>query len=265
METIVLGNRTVAYRTYGRNVDPERPPLVLLHGAGGNHLIWPAAARHLPHTLVYALDLPGHGSSPGPSSTNISAYCEVVRDFVDNLELPWFMLAGHSMGGAIALDFALAYSHRLAGISVLGAGARLRVAHSLLDGVINDFEKTTELIVDYSYAEDTSFTEKELYLRHLRETDSIVLYQDLIASNDFDIQDRVNTIELPTLIICGAQDKMAPPRLSMSLHDDIRNSELHIIEGAGHNVLVEKPDVVAGLFQTFLDGLVEPYGAESAF
>lgn len=261
MESIVLGNRTVAYRTYGRKVDPERPPLVLVHGAGGNHLIWPAAARHLPHTLVYALDLPGHGASPGPGSTNISAYCEVVRDFVDMLELPWFMLAGHSLGGAIALDFALAYGHRLAGIGVLGAGARLRVSHSILDGIINDFETTTELIVAYSYAEDTPTEEKELYLRHLREVDPIVLYQDLIACNDFDIHDRVSAVELPTLIICGAQDRMAPPALSTYLHEEIPNSQLHIIQAAGHNVLVEKPEIVAALFKTFLDGLVEPYSA----
>jgi pimeloyl-ACP methyl ester carboxylesterase len=102
--------------------------------------MWPAQVRHLPNTAVYALDLPGHGASPGPSASDISAYSELVRDFVDALELPWFLLAGHSMGGAIALDFALAYAYRLAAIMVVGSGARMRVAPQLLEGVVHDFE-----------------------------------------------------------------------------------------------------------------------------
>ena len=58
MQTITLGNRILAYRYYGRDIDGDRPPLVLVHGAGGHHLMWPPALRHLPHTAIYAIDLP---------------------------------------------------------------------------------------------------------------------------------------------------------------------------------------------------------------
>ena len=252
MDSLRIGNRTVSYRAYGRDVDAQRPPVVLVHGAGGNHLMWPAQVRHLPNTAVYALDLPGHGASPGPSASDISAYSELVRDFVDALELPWFLLAGHSMGGAIALDFALAYAYRLAAIMVVGSGARMRVAPQLLEGVVHDFEATTATITDYSYHPDTPAAEKELYLRHLRESDPHVLYGDFVACHNFDVVDRLPTLTTPALFVCGLQDRMTPPERSIYLHNHVGGSELLLVDNAGHNVMIEQPQQVADSLQSFL-------------
>lgn len=260
MENLTVGNRTIAYRLYGREVDPERPPLVLVHGAGGNHLVWPAVVRHLPHTAVYALDLPGHGASPGPSCASISAYSEVLRDFVDALELPWFLLAGHSMGGAIALDFALAYGYRLAAVALLGAGARMRVASTLLDGVLHDFDAATAQLTELSYAPGAAAAEKERYLQRLREADPHTLYGDLLACHQFDVVDRLATLTLSTLILCGSHDQLTAPERSRYLHEHIAGSELHVIAGAGHNVMVEQPETVAGLIDSFLSK-VSPFAS----
>lgn len=253
MESLTIGNRSLAYRVYGRDVDLQRPPLVLVHGAGGNHLVWPAQLRHLAHTVVYALDLPGHGSSPGPGCTSISAYSEIVRDFVDALELPWFLLAGHSMGGAIALDFALAYGYRLAALALIGSGARMRVSSSLLESVLHNFEAATAQIVDYSYHRDTAATQKELYLHNLREADPHVLYGDFVACHNFDVVDRLAALTVPALIVCGEQDRMTPPERSIYLHNHMAGSELLLVPAAGHNVMIEHPEMVARAVDVFLD------------
>ena len=102
-------------------------PLVLVHGAGGNHMHWPAELRRLPDAVVYSLDLPGHGKSDGPGQPNIGAYAEAVHTFVDALGLPRFVLVGHSMGGAIALEYALHYAPRLAAVTI-STGGQLCVA-----------------------------------------------------------------------------------------------------------------------------------------
>lgn len=255
MESLSLGNRTVAFRSYGRTVDPDLPPLVLVHGAGGNHLVWPPQIRHLSNVAVYALDLPGHGASPGPGCSTISAYSEVVRDFVDVLELPWFVLAGHSMGGAIALDFGLAYAHRLAGVIVVGAGARMRVSATLLDAVLRDFDAATAMMVDYSYHPSTSPEEKAIYLRHLRENDPHTVYSDLVACHNFDVVDRISSFALPALLVCGQQDQMTPPERSLYLHNHMAGSELQLVDEAGHNVMVEQPATVTEQCARFLQGL----------
>ena len=253
MESVTIGNRSVCYRVYSREADPQAPPLVLVHGAGGNHLVWPPALRHLPHLTVYALDLPGHGASPGPGCVSVSAYSELLRDFVDTLALPPFLLAGHSLGGAIALDFALAYGQRLAGLAILGGGARMRVSPALLEGVLHDFEKTTAQIVAYSYARNAAPALKTACLHHLREADPHVLYGDFAACHDFDAVDRLAALTVPTLLICGQQDRMTPPDRSVYLHEHIAGSELLLVEEAGHNVMDEQPQVVAAA----LAGMIE--------
>ena len=260
METIEVGNRTLVFRSYGRHVAPERPPLVLVHGAGGNHLVWPPQVRHLEETAVYALDLPGHGASPPPACASISAYSEVIRDFVDALELPWFVLAGHSMGGAIALDFALAYGHRLAGIAVVSAGARMKVSPTFLNGVVDNFLDVTAKIVDYSYHTSINAEEKERYLHLLRENDSAVLQRDFAVVEAFDVRDRVAAIAVPTLIVCGKYDRMTPPALSQSLHDCISGSQFCLVEGAGHNVQIEQPAAVATHLNQFVIQLAQDDG-----
>jgi pimeloyl-ACP methyl ester carboxylesterase len=174
-----------------------------------------------------------------------------VRDFVDALELPWFLLAGHSMGGAIALDFALAYGYRLAAVAVIGSGARMRVAPAILTGVLHDFDATTALLTDYSYYAAPPEA-KEVYLRHLRETDPHVLYGDFVACHNFDVVDRLPALATPALIVCGCQDKMTPPERSRYLHEHITGSELLLVDAAGHNVMIEQPQVVAAAFQAFL-------------
>jgi pimeloyl-ACP methyl ester carboxylesterase len=65
----------------------------------------------------------------------------------------------------------------------------------------------------------------------------------------------VAEISAPTLIICGEEDQMTPIHFSEYLADQIPNSKLEVIPGAGHMVMLEKSQIVARLMANFLDGL----------
>ena len=140
MPTIIVTGEKLHYQFRHEIRQADGPPLVLVHGAGGNLMHWPGELRRLPGHTVYALDLPGHGKSGGAGRAEIGAYAEVVRGFAEALGLVPFVLAGHSMGGAIALEFALRYPARLAGLILVGTGARLRVAPEILAGIQDDFK-----------------------------------------------------------------------------------------------------------------------------
>ena len=65
MPTVTVSGETLHYQIHHGGTRPDGPPLVLVHGAGGNLMHWPGALRRLPGRTVYALDLPGHGKSGG--------------------------------------------------------------------------------------------------------------------------------------------------------------------------------------------------------
>ncbi len=269
MSTVIGNGEKLNYQVHHGAPRPSGPPLVLVHGAGGDLMHWPTQLRRLPGHTVYALDLPGHGKSVGMGTgtvgdrperkasgrNDIGAYAEVVRGFADALALPPFVLGGHSMGGAIAQEFALRYAGRLAGLVLVGTGARLRVAPQLLEGVLTDLPATAELMATWAHGEHVDPNMHRLYVRRLREVDPQVIHADFAACNAFDRMADVNRIALPTLILCGAGDRMTPVKYSQHLAGQIAGAQLVVVPDAGHMVMLEQPAAVAEAAVCFLVGL----------
>lgn len=252
MSTIQIDDQLLFYRQHDRDADPARPPLLLVHGAGGMLAHWPSQLRRLPQTAVYALDLPGHGKSAGAGCTTIEDYADVVAGFIEALELPPVLLAGHSMGGAIVQEVALRFPGKLAGLGLVATGARLKVAPMILDGLQISFDETAVQIAEFVYGPNVTPEMRAEYAAHLQQTDPALLHGDFSACDAFDRRGQLAQLQLPTLIICGTADRMTPPKFSHNLHEQLPASELHLIGGAGHMVMLEQPDGVAALFQSFM-------------
>lgn len=239
---------------YADHRDPtvHHVPLLLIHGAGGSHLDWPAELRRLPEASTLAPDLPGHGRSRGTGRTSVGAYAADMVALLDALKLERAILLGFSMGAAVALMLALHHRVRVAGLILLGAGAQIRVNPVLLAGLQEDRAKWLRTLIDWQWAEGAGEQVKRLSLRRLLETDSAVLLNDYKAVDGFDVRDRLAQIPTPTLIIGGSHDRMIPFAHSEGLHAGIKGSKLVRIEGGGHLMALEQPQTVADAVQTWL-------------
>jgi pimeloyl-ACP methyl ester carboxylesterase len=229
-------------------------PVVCLHGAGGSAAMWTQLHAALnADRPVYALDLPGHGrSAPLDEPITIERYAAVVRAFLDAAGLARAALVGHSMGGAIALMLALDSAARLAGLVLVGTGARLRVAPEILDAIPRDFEGTVERICRLCYGPAAP---PEMVARGIAEMQNVpppVLLGDFLACDRFDVRDRLSSISIPTLVVVGDQDLLTPPRYAAFLADRIPGARLHTVPGAGHMLPVEAPAPLAALLRPFL-------------
>ena len=228
------------------------PTLVLVHGAGGSRLHWPAELRRLPGATVYTLDLPGHGRSEGDGYDVINDYANVVATFLQTAGIERAIFVGHSMGGAIAQTLALDLADRVAGLVLVATGARLRVASAILEGIHSDFERSVELITRFAWSPDAPPTLTQLGRQSLLETNPDVLLGDFMACNRFDVMERLGEIEIPTLIIVGSADQLTPVKYARFLVEHIPDARLVVIEDAGHMVMLELPTEVEKAVQEFL-------------
>ena len=228
-------------------------PIIFAHGAAASHLVWGAQVRALGEiTRAVALDLPGHGRSPLPGRNSIDAYRDVVLGLLDALRFDRAVIVGHSMGGGIAQTLALSHPDRVAGLGLVGTGARLRVLPAILDGVLSDFGATAQLVVENSFAPALDAAMRARAVAEFRACPAAVTHGDFFACNAFDILARVSEIRAPTLVVCGRQDRMAPIKYSEFLMSKIPQARLTLIENAGHSVMIEKAEEVNRALSDFM-------------
>jgi pimeloyl-ACP methyl ester carboxylesterase len=255
MPYVETGGGTIFYTVNGR--PSAGSALVLLHGAGGSRLNWPPELRRLgqarlPGATVYTLDLPGHGHSNGKGRDAIADYATDVAAFFDAAGIVRAVVVGHSMGGAIALAMALDFPERMAGLVLIATGARLRVAPAILERIPTDFEAALDIITRYAWAPDVSLELVGLGRERLREAGPDVLLGDLIACDRFDVMERLGEVDVPTLVVAGSADRLAPVKYARYLAECISGAQIAIVEGAGHMVMLERPAEVADAVYKFL-------------
>lgn len=245
------------YHPYEGSEEGQKPPVVLIHGAGGTHLYWPSDVRRLPGYRVYAIDLPGHGKSEGRVQQSINAYTEDVLSWMDALGLHRAVFIGHSMGSAISLSLALDHPEQVLGLGLIGAGARLRVSPEITENASSSttFHNAIQTLITQSFSENTPRKLVDQAAKRMAETRFSVLYGDLLACDAFDVMDRVSDIRCATLVLCGEDDQMTPKRYSQFLADQIPSARLQLVPEAGHMVMLEKPKMVADIILEFLDGI----------
>jgi len=222
--------------------------LVFIHGAGGTHKVWRYQTSMFSGSL--ALDLPGHPRGVGCNT--IQAYAQFVTDAIKERGLASVVLVGHSMGGAITIEIALSHPKFLVGIALVGSGARLRVASVIKDEVARDYAHAAEVIAQWAYSPKTDAKLRKASVQELLEVPAEVTNGDFQACDNFDKMNEISRIDLPTLLVCGEDDALTPVKYSRFLKERIRDARLVIIPGAGHSVMLEKPDELNNVLLSFL-------------
>ena len=237
--------------------DINRKPLVLIHGAGGDHLSWPPGLRRLAGYRVYAPDLPGHGKSTGHGLQRVEAYGEILSNWILDMEFSRIHLCGHSMGGAIALQIAIEHPDLVQGLVLIGTGATLPVNLSLIEDAAstNGYITAIEKICRWSFHPDANPKLVQSVKDQMLKSRPTVLGADFRACDAYDLSDQLDQVQPSTLVMVGEDDKMTPLRFSEELASGIDNAKLEIIPDSGHMVVLEKPKLVGGRIKSFLDGL----------
>ena len=223
---------------------------IFIHGAGANPLVWRLQTVHFPDSL--AVKLPGHPRGSGLAT--VSDYARSVESQLVEKGIRNPVIVGHSMGGAIAIDLALEMSG-LKGLVLVGTGARLRVRPEFLEEIKRDYPEAVKLLASWSVSPSTDPVLAERIASDLMKVKPEVTFDEFVACDKFDRMNRVGDVTCRTLIICGEDDRMTPKKYSELLHERIKASELVIIPGAGHSVMLEKHREFNQVLESFLASL----------
>jgi len=257
MPEVYVKGRRLAYEVQPVGLDKSSLSVVFIHGSGGDREDWRAQLDGLPQVAnVIALELPGHGESDPPGEATVEAYAHWVTDFVDAMGLQAVMLVGCSLGSAITQWIALfAPKTWLAGIGLVGAGARLRVHPAILDGLRQDKQQALAMLSDFCLSPATGEPIRERLREKYLKTSAELVHGDLSACNEFDVMDSVHKVRLPTWILVGEDDRLTPVKYARYLHETIEGSRLGVVPQAGHLVMMERPEEFNRLLAEFLTEL----------
>jgi len=246
-------------------------PVLLVAGFGCDHTIWAGVVTALARRFrVIAFDNRGVGRSTGADTiTDIRRLADDAAGLIAALDLGPFHVVGHSMGGMIAQELALAHADRVQSLVLLSSAARL---DALSRAVIEswgelpgplDITTATRLVLPWLYTnrffEAAGAVDALLHLvvNNPHPPPPAAVFAQSRAISRFDAADRLGGITTPALVIAGQKDLLLPPRYSMELARRIAGAKLAELEECGHNALVESPDYVANTMCAFLEGLTE--------
>jgi len=256
MPTVQSNGKQISYVTGRGDIREDRKTLVFVHGSGGSRLHWNYQRLFLGRFYnVVTADFPGHGAASGEGEESVGAYAKHLLHLVEALPGDVFCLVGHSLGGAIVQEFALLYPQHVEALILVGTGARLRVLPEILKGILKRFEETVRLINGYAFSKKSPPEMVQSGIEAMLRTGKTVLYGDFSACDGFDIMDRVGTIKVPTLVVCGSDDLLTPPKYARFLGEKIEGARIEIIADAGHMVMIEKPDEFNRRVMDFLQSL----------
>jgi pimeloyl-ACP methyl ester carboxylesterase len=265
-----LSERWITHRGLRLCVDDlgAGPVVLLAHGMWCDAGMFARLSADLARDhRVLVPDLRGHGRSEVPASAwTIADLSDDLVAILKQLDVSKLTLAGFSMGGMAAADFALKYSARLTGLALIGTSAAaeelVRVAEIKALARIIEIAGTPKFLAreasrsafsaEFRRSNPAEVTRFESVVRSMHKP-ALVQALRAVASRP-SLLERLGEVQTPTLIISGTADKVLRPRWSKAMHRRLPHSRLVGYPGVGHNVPTERPIEVAALLRGLESG-----------
>lgn len=244
-------------------------PVVFLHGIGGNRLNWTDQLRSVGQRhLAVAWDARGYGDSEDPPGPR--AFPDFAADLLrvlDHLDAPRAVLCGLSMGGLVATDFHSRHPERVAALVLCDTspGLRKHMSPEEMERFLDARRKP--LLEGKTPADIAPMLARDLVSprtppeRVARLIDSLSrlrtesYLKTIEAVTRWDARYDLAAIRVPTLVICGEDDKLTPPDVCRRLAESIAGARFALIPAAGHLSNIEAPEAFDAALLGFLDSL----------
>ena len=244
-----MTKKTINGITINYELEGEGKTIVFVHGLSDSLAYWKVLSENLKNdylTLIY--DLRGHGeSSDDDRNTTIDLYQEDLYQLLKSLNIENAVFVGLSLGGNVILDLAVNHPEMVNGLVVMSSfpehDEKLKNIFDDFDNAIDEgFVEFFDTILPYTLPDDILEEHKEL-LENLKveaaKTANIEgIKKGINAGYGFNLRDKLNEINAPTLVIAGEEDNLTTLDIQRKISDNIQDSELIVLEKTKHNILI---------------------------
>ena len=249
--------QAIGYDEAGEGV---KTPIVFLHGVGSDRSVWLRQLVHFGHARrAIALDYPGYGDSdPASEDTTRDDYAAAILAAMSQLGVYRAHICGLSLGGVVAIAMHDAAPERcaslvLADLFAVHPEGRMIYERSLAGS--SDMRAFAEGRVDVLLAQPAEPKVRSEVIETMAGIDPDAYRIGARAVWLAEQSERASAIRVPTLVICGSQDRVTPPALSHVLAQAIPGAQQAAIEGAGHLGNIERPAEFDTLVGAFIRGV----------
>lgn len=241
----------------------ESVPVLLLHGMLGQIENWTGAAQHLaerghrvliPFLPVYDMPL---------KHTSVRGLVDYVTSFMAELGLERCVVGGNSLGGHVALLYALEHPEKVAALVLSGASGiyELELGSSTPRRRDREFIRERAALTFYDPVHATDELVDSMY-NLLGDRSRVARLIKMARSTKAEtLTHRLNEVVQPTLLVWGRDDRITPPDVAYQFRDRIPHTRLHLIDNCGHAPMMEHPGEFNRVMAEFIDERVtSPHG-----
>jgi 3-oxoadipate enol-lactonase len=237
-------------------------PLLFLHGVGGGHAAWDRQVEHFGRRgyQCIAWDQPGYGETPSVEPYTLQTVTDALKRHMGRDRV---VLVGQSMGGFVAQEMYARYPDRIAALvlaftSPTFGGAGSQFARQFIAARIGPLEegKTMAQVAEALMPTLRGTKSDPQGLAHAERVMSAIppaTYRKAVQMlTTFDRRDQLEKIAVPTLLVAGSDDKIAPASVMQSMARRIPHAEFVLLEGCGHLGPMDQPQAFNGALENFL-------------
>jgi pyruvate dehydrogenase E2 component (dihydrolipoamide acetyltransferase) len=255
LETADVGGLRIRYLRRGEGAEAA----ILIHGFGGDLNTWMFNHQDLAiNHSVYALDLPGHGSSSKQvGEGTLAGLAEVLGGFLDSIGVSKAHLVGHSMGGAVAAIFALKHPERCLSLTLIAsAGLGAEIDGDYIRGFVsagrrNDLRPQLEKLFADSRLITRQLVDDTLKYKRLDGVESSLrTITSQFCPSDRQVvvlREQISQLSMPVLVVWGAEDRILPGSHALNLPQHVRTE---VLPGQGHMVHMEAASKVNAVIRS---------------
>ena len=256
---IGAGGRRLRAAEWHGDADPATPPLLMLTGIGINLELFEPIAAAMPERRIIGFDMPGIGKSPDPIVPYTMATMALTTAAVlDSFGIEKADIMGMSWGGALAQQFAFqhrARTNRLALVATSAGAAMVPGNFSVLRHLLDPREYTVEKTLRRNLAAlyTGGGSDAPVSLNAVRPPSPVGWAYQLAAFSTWSSVPFLPLLDMPVLVMAGAEDNIVPPVNARCLTKAIPDARLEMFEGAGHLFLLSQQDRFIEKLRQFLD------------